>query len=286
MNSPVAESKLVELRNCIKILAYHSQSNQGDHYTTNDHEAFREDLKVLSRERFKIVTALSLVDHLLSDQLHLLPARTAIITLDDGPIYDARDDLSGLPGERRSMLRIAKEYRPMIFGIPIWRSSVRMTSFVIACEKAREDIADNNSKYLEGSWWVDAQRSGYIDIATHSWNHVHPLVEEVRQSTPHLQEAFHLIDNEQEAERQIVQAARLIRRTTGSPAASLFAYPYGQRGDYLTTHFLPRQNEVKAAFTTDGKPILRDTNRWEIPRYVCNYHWKSPEELAKLLNSD
>lgn len=270
-------------RTNIRVLTYHSQSNQGDHYTTNDHEAFREDLRVLSKEGFRVITALALVDHLLAARLHALPSKTIIITMDDGPIYDVVDDPSGLPGERRSMLRIAREHRRNLFGIPLTRSSVRTTSFVIACEKARKDIEDGGPSYLDGNWWVEAQRTGYVDIGTHSWNHVHPLVEEVRAQTPNLCEAFHLIDNDQEAERQIVQAARKIRSVTHSPAASLFAYPYGQRGAFLTEDFLPRQKEIMAAFTTDGLPVVLDTKRWEIPRYVCNYHWKSPDDLARLL---
>ena len=38
-----------------------------------------------------------------------------------------------------------------------------------------------------------------------------------------------------------------------------------------------------AAFGTQGQPVTADSELWNLPRYVCGWHWKSPEELEALL---
>jgi hypothetical protein len=38
-----------------------------------------------------------------------------------------------------------------------------------------------------------------------------------------------------------------------------------------------------AAFSTAGEYATRESNRWDIPRFMCGLHWKSPEGLEKIL---
>lgn len=269
-----------------KILTYHSQRNSGNAYGSNDHEAFRQDLAVLLEAKYQIITLWDLTQRLLNGHLDSLPQRCAAITMDDGPVYDVEHDPSPEAGERRSMLALAQAHGRCWFTLPPRRPRVCFTSFVIASATAREQISGRSNPYLRGDWWEAAQNSGYVDIGTHSWNHVHPSVVEVCEKTPHLKEAFHRIENEAEAHKQVIHAAQAVRGVTKHRAARLFANPYGQRGEFLVKDFLPRQSEVIAAFTTDGKPVTPGANRWEIPRYVCNYHWHSSEELTRLLETE
>ena len=98
-------------------------------------------------------------------------------------------------------------------------------------------------------------------------------------------EAFHAIKTPKDAELQIAQAVRFIRSQAGPDSARLFAYPYGHVSDYLAYEYLPKQRDVLAAFTTEGKPWLPDCDPWRIPRYVCGWHFRSEEELRSLLAS-
>ena len=49
--------------------------------------------------------------------------------------------------------------------------------------------------------------------------------------------------------------------------------------------YLPRQELVLGAFTTVPAPVTADSSIWQIPRFVCNHHWKSPDELLRLLSA-
>lgn len=88
------------------------------------------------------------------------------------------------------------------------------------------------------------------------------------------------------AEAEIAIAAAAIRARADGPAASLFAYPYGDASDYLVRDYFPLHGErvgVRAAFTCGAAPITEGTNRWAMPRYVFGHDWRSPGDLVALL---
>jgi hypothetical protein len=71
-----------------------------------------------------------------------------------------------------------------------------------------------------------------------------------------------------------------------APRAGLFAYPYGETNDYLVRDYLPNriaEHRLRAAFGTDPEPVTRESERWNLPRYVCGHHWRSADALAALL---
>jgi hypothetical protein len=45
----------------------------------------------------------------------------------------------------------------------------------------------------------------------------------------------------------------------------------------------PDRHHQTAAFTTTGDYAAKGGNPWTIPRFMCGAHWKSPDELAKIL---
>ena len=134
-------------------------------------------------------------------------------------------------------------------------------------------------------WWADAAQTGILDIANHGWDHTHPSLETVAQRDQR-KGTFKGIDNLTDANAQIIQADEYIQRHTDSHAARLFAYPYGETTEYLIEEYFPNympQHRMLAAFTTGGEYATRASNQWNIPRFMCGLHWKSPEGLEKIL---
>jgi peptidoglycan/xylan/chitin deacetylase (PgdA/CDA1 family) len=254
------------------ILAFHSHNIAGNTYETNDHVALDESLGLLAALGIPVLRLADVVRALRGGDFGRLPARFAAVTLDDGSDYDWRRIGHPLHGPQEPM------------GAIVRRRGCAATSFVIASPEARDQIAGTDKPYrLSDDWWTEAQASGYFDIGCHGWNHVHPEVEEMRES-PELVEAFGNVRTPGEAERQVGQAARFIRERAGHDAARLFAYPYGQVSDYLADEWLPAQDEVLAAFTTVDRPLEADADLWRLPRYVCGWHWKSNDELRAIVS--
>jgi hypothetical protein len=134
-------------------------------------------------------------------------------------------------------------------------------------------------------WWQPAVASGLLGIANHSWDHNHDSISWSR-ADGRSRGTFASIDNFAAAEGEIARATKFIRKTALNPAATLFAYPYGEANRYLVEEYFPAEHErigVDAAFVSRGEPITEASNRWCLPRYTCGQHWKSPDELRVLL---
>jgi hypothetical protein len=41
---------------------------------------------------------------------------------------------------------------------------------------------------------------------------------------------------------------------------------------------------MRAAFGDGATPTTMHSDRWNLPRYICGWHWKSPDELRKILS--
>lgn len=265
------------------VLAYHSQNVTGDTPETSDRLAFAADLSLLRELEFTVVSAMHLVKCLRAGAFRSLPAKCVVLTMDDAPLSDFCETSNPPHAGQDSMLTSLRKQHRKILGFAMTRPPFVATAFAIASPEARKQLsASTGMPWFTDSWWRAAQQSGYLDVGTHSWNHVHPELEEMA-SQPHLKAAFHKVDTVTEADRQIVQASRAVRAITGNDAAGLFAYPYGRTNDFLVREYLPRQHTVIGAFTTEPKPITESTGIWEIPRFVCGDSWKTREDLRTLL---
>ena len=93
--------------------------------------------------------------------------------------------------------------------------------------------------------------------------------------------------NEIRAAYEIDQALEYInQRISPDSRCRYFAYPYGHAPEFLSTHYLPINSKrlgLDAAFGTEGEPLHMDSTQWNLPRYVCGFHWKTPEAFAELL---
>ncbi len=124
-----------------------------------------------------------------------------------------------------------------------------------------------------------------LQIGNHSWDHTHFTLPVVAQRDQ-VKGTFENVDTWDDADRQIRLAEDYIEKVIGGPSARLFAVPYGYAVGYLCNEYLPNfthQHRQIAAFETGGEYITLQSNRWRLPRFVCGEHWKSPGELARIL---
>ena len=278
------------------VLTYHSHHVVGNDYARNDHIALPADLELITDAGCKIVSLDTLVDAFFDvaaaggriDQRKLVA-----ITFDDGPIYDVDDFIHPEFGSQRGFLGIMRDFlsrrgekaQPGLSG----------TSFVIASPDARcviEATYDAAYTYigpgsLTDEWWNQAIDTGLIAIANHSWDHLHPALPTVAHSRQ-TKADFTRVLTEEDADAQIADACRFIAARTDGRNAPFFAFPFGHYNTFLTESYLPSHAHrlgLRAAFSTDPKPISGSENRWCLPRYICGHDWKLPAELSAILNS-
>ena len=155
------------------------------------------------------------------------------------------------------------------------------TSFVIASPEARQVIDARSlfgKTWMRDDWWREANTSGLLAIGNHGWDHNHPDLGPGRGG-------FTSIDDLGLCEQQVVEAARFIADRAGA-WPELFAYPFGESSGYIRTEYFPNHTEnhrCRAAFGTVPGKVTRDSDRWNLPRYVCGRDWRNPEELLQLL---
>jgi peptidoglycan/xylan/chitin deacetylase (PgdA/CDA1 family) len=134
-------------------------------------------------------------------------------------------------------------------------------------------------------WWARAAATGLLEIGNHSWDHLHPALGRVAHSRQ-VRGDFTAVDNRDDADAQILNATRYIAERTGGRAAPYFAYPFGHCNAYLTEAYFPERGAaagIRAAFTTEPRPVADGDSVWTLPRYTCGHHWKRPEDLARIL---
>lgn len=255
------------------VLAFHSHNVSGNTYDTNDHVALDGSLGLIEALGLPVLRLAQVVGELRANSFSRLPERFVCVTFDDGSDYDWKPVRHPLHGDQEPMADIVRLREAFA------------TSFVIASPAARDEIVAADKPYrLSEDWWAKAQASGFFDIGSHGWNHVHPAVREMREC-PELIEAFGKIRTAAQAKLQVDTAAHYIREHAGADAARLFAYPYGQVSDYLADEYFPAQSETWAAFTTEARPLVEGADLWRLPRFVCGWHWKSAAELEAILSS-
>ena len=266
------------------ILTFHSHNVSGSDHATNDHVALDESLALLARLRIPVLRLLDVVRSLREGRFDELPQRFACITFDDGSAYDWRDLEFPEQGRQPSMYTILRRHSRSVLGL-IWLRRAHATTFVIASARARSEIsaaALGDANLMTDSWWRDAQYSGFMDIGTHGWIHVHPAVSEM-SLRPEITERFDRIETAADAQLQVDEAFDAIHAAAGGDAGRIFAYPYGQVSEYIAGHYLPAQRRILAAVTTQPRPVEAGSSPWRIPRYMCGPDWSSEEGLERLL---
>jgi hypothetical protein len=281
-NDPPLHNQEIAMR--IAVLTYHSQNVTGNDYANNDHVAFREDVEQVLKANIGIVSLRQISDALRGKSY--LPDRAVAFSCDDGADLDFRDIYWPHLGLQQSFATIIREFA----GKDAKNRFSPMTSFVIADPKARQEL-DNRCLYglgwMSDNWWQPAVLSGICHIGIHGWDHCHPELERYSMSGSSGRIRAE-ISSYQDAQEQVLQAISYISTLAPNPGTALFAFPFGKPSEYLVREYLPNfqtEHQLSAAFSTEPATIHRESNIWSLPRYVCGYHWKSPEDFSALLKS-
>lgn len=265
------------------ILTYHSQNIAGNETRNNDHVALAADLDALHSAGYQFVSLDSLVKGLFDDAA--LPSGQPLIclTFDDGCDFDVRTlefPKHGLqPGFLQIMEAFIKRHGDKA------QPGLHATSFVIASPEARQ-LIDNKSLFGLGhmgdDWWRKADAHPLMAIGNHGWDHNHPDLER----GPYERGGFDMIDRHEHCKQQVVQAAESIAQKTGR-RPGYFAYPFGESSEYIRNEYFPsRRDEHQCLAALGTKPGLVSVNsdRWNLPRYVCGRDWSAPAELLDTLD--
>lgn len=267
----------------VAVLCYHSQNIQGSSYALNDHIAFEHDIKRIIERNIAIISINQLAKHLKGESILNTPI-AVVLTCDDGTTLDWLDYEHPEFGHQKSFRKILLNE----LGENLPRAA--MTSFVIACPTARKHIDQGcygGAALSSDDWWLEAANCDYWAIENHSWNHMHACLP---FRLPHDQPLgqFYTTNNYLRANKQIVQASRLINNkiSKAGKTVNFFAYPYGHAGEYLKNYYFPQyraQHSIEAAFTTTPGFVTMQSNIYALPRFVCGEAWKSPDQFNSIL---
>ena len=269
----------------IPILAYHAVNIAGNEYANNDHVAFAADLRLIDDLGLRIVPLHWVVDRLLGDERRALEDCVAL-TCDDGSDFDWFDLDHPTHGPQRSLYNCLQDFIAERGADA--QPDLHLTCFVIASPQARDHLDRNclaGRGWMGDRWWRPALDSGRISIENHSFDHNHaavplPGIDGMERGT------FFPVDNRKRADAEIAAAARMIDAVIAPRRTSLFCYPYSHVNDYLSREYFPRLGAelgIRAAFGDGATPVSESSDRWNLPRYICGHHWKSPDELRAIL---
>jgi hypothetical protein len=271
----------------VPVLTYHAVNIDGNDYADNDHVAFAADLRLIDDLGLRIVPLRWVVDQLLGIAERDLD-RCVALTCDDGSDFDYRDLDHPKHGRQRSLLNCMADFVKERGSAA--QPDLHLTAFVIASPEAREHIDRGclvDRGWMSEDWWITAQQSGLIAIENHSWDHNHPAVQ--LPGIDGMQRgSFLSVDNYERADAEIASATRYIDARIAPQRASIFCYPFSHVPEYVRNEYLPRfhaEHRMDAAMGDGAQPVTMSADRWNLPRYICGWHWKSSEALREILGS-
>lgn len=265
------------------ILAYHSQNVAGDKTSNNDHVALAADLDALHDGGCQFVSLTTLVDVIFSGGSSASDSPMVCLTFDDGCDYDVRSlEIPG-QGKQTGLLQILESFVEHHGSAA--QPGLHATSFVIASNEARR-LIDGKSLFglghMSDDWWGKADAHPLMSIGNHGWDHNHPDLEE--ENYP--RGGFDMIRNHEHCYQQVVRAAEFIEKKTGRKP-SFFAYPFGESSEYMRKEYFPlhcNEHHCLAAIGTNSGLVTVQSDRWNLPRFVCGRDWSEPSELLHTLD--
>lgn len=269
----------------VPVLAYHAVNIDGNEYSNNDHVAFAADLRLIDDLGLRIVPLRWVVDQLLGLADRDLD-RCVALTCDDGSDFDFRDLEHAEHGRQRSLLNCMKDFISERGAGK--QPHMHLTVFAIASPEARTEIDRGclvNQGWMNEHWWAEAQASGLIAIENHSWDHNHPAVQlALIDGMP--RGSFLDVNNHARASAEIADATRYINARIAPQRTSIFCYPFSHVSRYLHDDYLPNfhhEHGMDAAMGDGATPVTMESDRWNLPRYICGWHWKTPQALRDIL---
>ena len=84
-------------------------------------------------------------------------------------------------------------------------------------------------------------------------------------------------------EAEVDQAVAYLNQRIAPATVGFFGYPFGHVPDFLAHDYFPRHAArlgLQAAFATRAEPVTPGSDPWNLPRYVCGWHWRSRHTRA------
>lgn len=267
----------------VPILTWHSMDVGGDSYERNQHIAFREDLETIHKLGLKVVPVAEIAQALVEGRLYEMQGCVGL-TFDDGSDFDYYDLPHPTWGPQRGIAGILRDF--IATHGPKAQPKLHATSFAIVSPAARQELDRTcmiGTRWWNDEWWQKAEKSGLMSIESHGWDHNH---ESLQTTVADTAKGHFDLRSRDAADAEIAQASELLKRLRGRNGPVLLAYPYGEASGYLVNEYLDKLREhhgVVAAFSTVPEAVTPETSRWEIPRFVSGWHWKSPNDLERVL---
>jgi len=264
------------------ILAYHSQNIAGNETSNNDHVALAADLEALHAAGCRFVSLGRLVNSVYDNVSPASGSALICLTFDDGCDYDVRSMEFPGHGIQTGLLQIMEAFVSRHGSTA--QPGLHATSFVIANPEARRLIDSKSlfgSSHMSDDWWREADSHPMMAIGNHGWDHNHPDLEEEYYPRG----GFEQVNNLAHCHQQVVQAAEYIAQKTGR-RPHFFAYPFGESSDYIRNEYFPArgaEHGCLAAIGTGPGLVTAQSNRWNLPRFVCGRDWSAPSELLSRL---
>jgi peptidoglycan/xylan/chitin deacetylase (PgdA/CDA1 family) len=267
----------------VPVLTYHAMNVGASDYASNDHVALAEDLHTIHQLGMRIVRLADVVDACIGDATSDLD-RCVALSFDDGSWFDWYDIEHPSHGQQRGFAGILRDFRART------GAEVFATSFVIVSPEARATL-DVTCMVGRGwwthDWWCEAVEEGMLAIENHSWDHNHPTLPH-HAAIAQAPGTFASVDTVADADQQILRAHQWLQQHLSRQPSGLFAYPYGESNVFLRETYLPQRAAagIKAAFGTRAGFVTRQSDRWNLPRLVAGFDWKTPGQLRQILNGD
>lgn len=265
------------------ILAYHSQNIAGNETRNNDHVALAADLEALHAAGCRFIPLATLIDVVFTDDPPVSEAPLVCLTFDDGCDFDVRTlEFPGY-GVQPGLLQIMEDF--VKHHGKTAQPGLHATSFVIASPKARR-LIDRKSlfglNHMSDDWWLKADAHPMMAIGNHGWDHNHPDLEEEHYPRG----GFAQVNTLRDCHQQVGRAAEYIAQKIGRKPR-FFAYPFGESSDYIRDEYFPMNGDEHgclAALGTWPGLVSAQSNRWNLPRFVCGRDWSTPSELLAALD--
>ena len=128
------------------------------------------------------------------------------------------------------------------------------------------------------AWWPDAEREGLIAIESHSWDHNHATLPETAQRDRprgHVpQHRYARRSPTPRSGRRMTGSMRTARAARGPVRVSV------RRDERVSVARLPAESRRPSIGCAPHSAPMRDrserdSDRWNLPRYVCGHHWRS-----------
>ena len=271
----------------VPVLTYHAVNISGNEYASNDLRAFATDLRLIDDLGLHIVPLHWVVEQHIGAAKRDLE-RCVALTCDDGSAFDFHDLEHPEHGPQRSLYHSLLDFIAERGAAA--QPHLHLTSFVIASPGARAQMDRGclcGRGWMNDDWWAAAGESGLMAIENHSWDHNHPVLAE--PGADGMQRGSFLdVNNAVRADAEIAAATRFINARIAPRQTRIFCYPFSHVPDYLLNDYLPGQateHGMLAAMGDGAMPVTETSNRWNLPRYICGWHWKSPDALREILRT-